>query len=54
VQFFLALWGCDYFERVWSGIGDESRGEYLTDFVSKISQFVDNRILRIVLGQHAP
>lgn len=44
-------WVRSYFERVWLKISEGSRGEHLAYFTSKLSTFLDDRMLRNILGQ---
>ena len=44
-------WARHYFESVWLEVKGSSRGEYLAYFTSKLSCFLDDSLLRNILGQ---
>src|SRR5204862_4604018 len=44
-------WVRHYFERVWQQVTGSERGEYLAYFTSKLSCFVDDHLLRNIVGQ---
>ena len=44
-------WVRHYFEDVWLEVKGSSRGEYLAYFTSKLSCFLDDLVLRNILGQ---
>lgn len=44
-------WVRHYFEKVWLEVRSSSRGEYLAYFTSKLSCFLDDFVLRNILGR---
>ena len=44
-------WVRHYFEGVWAKMSESSRGEYLGYFTSKLSRFIEDRMVRNILGQ---
>lgn len=44
-------WVRHYFEKVWQQVTGSERGEYLAYFTSKLSCFVDDHLLRNIVGQ---
>jgi hypothetical protein len=44
-------WVRHYFEKVWQQFTGSERGEYLAYFTSKLSCFVDDHVLRNIVGQ---
>jgi len=44
-------WVRNYFEKVWQQVTGPGRGDYLAYFTSKLSCFVDDHLLRNIVGQ---
>ncbi|MBI2115570.1 MAG: hypothetical protein HYT85_10870 [candidate division NC10 bacterium] len=44
-------WVRHYFNWVWGKMSESSKGEYLAYFTSKLSSFIEDRMLRNILGQ---